>query len=371
MAKKERSLTEGPILRGVILYTLPIMLSNLIQLLFNAADLIVVGQFCGSLTVGAVGATGAITSLIINLFIGLSVGVSASVANAYGKGDLDRVSRAIHSSIPLAFVCGAMLTFIGVLFAEPLLALMKTPENVLPLSVVYMRVYFCGMIFTLLYNFSASILYALGDTKTPFLSLSMSGVLNVGLNILFVTAFDMSVMGVALATVISQALSAFFVILAICKRTDGARLIIRKCRFYWDEIQKILRIGIPAGINSSLFAISNVIIQSSINSLGDIVVVGSSASENIEAFIAVSLNSFNSAAINYTSQNYGAKNFNRIKGTFKACFACVIILGALLALIAIISAPPVLSAYITDSLVDTPTTFWPSMTLCCMGDAPR
>ena len=198
MAKKERSLTEGPILRGVILYTLPIMLSNLIQLLFNAADLIVVGQFCGSLTVGAVGATGAITSLIINLFIGLSVGVSASVANAYGKGDLDRASRAIHSSIPLAFVCGAMLTFIGVLFAEPLLVLMKTPENVLPLSVVYMRVYFCGMVFTLLYNFSAAILYALGDTKTPFLSLSMSGVLNVGLNILFVTAFDMSVMGVAI-----------------------------------------------------------------------------------------------------------------------------------------------------------------------------
>ncbi len=345
----DKNLTEGPILRGIISYTVPILFTNLLQLLYGAADLIVVGQFCGSLSVGAIGATGSITSLIINLFIGLSVGVSTSVSTAYGRRDKDSVCKAVHTALPLALVCGAILTAIGVAFAVPLLSIMRTPSNVLTLSALYMRIYFCGMIFTLLYNFSAAILCALGDTKTPLAALGISGAVNILFNIVLVALFKMNVDGVAYATVASQALSAAIVIISLAKRNDEAKLVAKKIRFYGESLKKIIMIGVPAGINSSLFAITNVIIQSSINSLGEAVVIGSAGSENIEAFIAVSLNSFNSAALNYTAQNFGAGNFKRIKKSFACVCLCVTVFGAILAAFATLFAPRLVGLYITDS----------------------
>lgn len=342
-------MTEGPLFRGIILYTIPIILTSLLQLFFNAADLIVVGRFCGSTSVGAVGATGSITNLIVNLFIGLSVGVGVTVAHSYGQKDWESVRRTIHTAIPLALVSGAILTFVGVAFSKQFLMLMDTPDNVLELSSIYMKIYFGGIIFNMLYNFSASILRAVGDTKSPLIFLAIAGVINVVLNIFFVTVFHMNVAGVALATTISQAVSAVLVVRALMKRTDACRLVLRDLRFFGAQIQKIVLIGLPSGINGALFSISNVIIQSSVNSFGDIVVSGNAAAANIEGFVWVCLNAFHQSAVNYTGQNMGASNFTRVKKTLWICLGSVSVVGIVLGSFAYSIAPSLLSIYITDS----------------------
>ena len=224
MKRNQRDLTSGPLLSGIIAYTVPIILTSVLQLLFNAADLVVVGRFRGSLAVGAVGATGALTNLIVNLFVGLSVGAGVSVAHAIGARQEKMLHRIVHTAIFVALVGGALLTAIGVSLSGVFLRLMDTPAEILPLSATYMRIYFCGMIFNLVYNFSAAILRAAGDTKSPLLFLSIAGVLNVVLNLVFVVILGMSVEGVALATIISQALSAFLVVRALSRRSDGCRL---------------------------------------------------------------------------------------------------------------------------------------------------
>ena len=297
MKRNQRDLTSGPLLSGIIAYTVPIILTSVLQLLFNAADLVVVGRFRGSLAVGAVGATGALTNLIVNLFVGLSVGAGVSVAHAIGARQEKMLHRIVHTAIFVALVGGALLTAIGVSLSGVFLRLMDTPAEILPLSATYMRIYFCGMIFNLVYNFSAAILRAAGDTKSPLLFLSIAGVLNVVLNLVFVVALGMSVEGVALATIISQALSAFLVVRALSRRSDGCRLELRQVRPHKGPLLRILRIGVPAGIQASLFAISNVIIQSSINSFGDIVVAGNAAAANIEGFVYVAMNAFSQTAV--------------------------------------------------------------------------
>ena len=226
------NMVEGPLLSGIITYTIPIILTGLLQLLFNAADLVVVGRFRGSISVAAVSATSSITNLIVNLFIGLSVGAGVSVAHGLGGKHDEEVHRTVHTAIPTALVGGAVLTLIGVIFAEKLLILMKTPADVLPLSTIYMRIYFCGIIFSLLYNFSASILRASGDTKSPLLFLSIAGVINVLLNLLFVVIMGMNVEGVALATTISQAVSAFLVLGALMRRKDACKLSLKSLKFH-------------------------------------------------------------------------------------------------------------------------------------------
>ena len=342
-------MTEGPLLCGIILYTIPIILTNVLQLLFNAADLIVVGRFCGSISVGAVGATGSITNLIVNLFIGLSVGVGVSVAHAYGQRDWESVHRTVHTAIPLALVSGAILTFVGITFSKQFLMLMDTPENVLELSSVYMKIYFGGIVFNMLYNFSASILRAVGDTKSPLIFLTLAGVINVILNIIFVTAFHMNVAGVALATAISQAVAAILVLRALMRRADACRLIIKDMRFYLAQIKKIVIIGLPSGLNGALFSISNVMIQSSINSFGDIVISGNAAASNIEGFVFTSINSVHQAAVNYTGQNLGAGKYDRIKKALWICLGFVGTIGAVLGITVCLAAKPLLSIYITDS----------------------
>ncbi len=342
-------MTEGPLFKGIVLYTIPIILTSLLQLFFNAADLVVVGRFCGSLYVGAVGATGSITTLIVALFTGLSVGSGVTVAHAYGQRDWESVRRTVHTTLPVAILSGAILTVIGVAFSKELLALMDTPENVIELSSLYMKIYFGGIIFNMVYNFSASILRAVGDTKGPLIYLTIAGVVNVVLNVFFVTAFHMNVAGVALATTISQAISAVLVVRALMRRTDACRLILRDMRFYGAQVKKILVIGLPSGINGAIFSISNVLIQSSVNSFGDIVVSGNAAAANIEGFVWVSLNSFSQTSLNYTAQNLGAGNFKRIKKIFWTCLGCVAIVGVVLGISGRLLAPHLLSIYITDS----------------------
>jgi len=349
MKRNQRDLTSGPLLSGIIAYTVPIILTSVLQLLFNAADLVVVGRFRGSLAVGAVGATGSLTTLIVNLFVGLSVGAGVSVAHAIGARQEKMLHRIVHTAIFVALVGGALLTVIGVSLSGVFLRLMDTPAEILPLSTTYMRIYFCGMIFNLVYNFSAAILRAAGDTKSPLLFLSIAGVLNVALNLVFVVALGMSVEGVAMATIISQAVSAVLVVRALVRRSDGCRLDMRQIVPHKGPLLRILRIGLPAGIQASLFAISNVIIQSSINSFGDIVVAGNAAAANIEGFVYVAMNAFSQTAVNYTGQNSGAGRYDRVRKIFFLCCVCVAVTGMVLGGGIYLFARPLLSIYITDS----------------------
>lgn len=340
---------EGPLFWNIVLYTIPIILTSLLQLLFNAADLVVVGRFCGSVSVAAVGATGSLTNLMVNFFIGLSVGAGVTVAHGLGSHEDTVVSNTVHTALPTALVSGVFLTFIGIAFSETFLRLMGTPDNVLPLSAIYMKIYFAGVTFTMVYNFCAAILRAAGDTKSPLIFLTLAGVVNVILNVVFVRAFHMNVAGVALATTISQGISAVLVVIALMRRTDACKLELKKMRFHKVQLAKILRIGLPAGIQSSLFAISNVMIQSSVNSFGDIFMSGNAAASNIEGFVYVSLNAFHQTAVNFIGQNAGAKQYKRVYKTLWICLGCVVAVGLTLGSLAYALGPTLLSIYITDS----------------------
>ena len=340
---------QGPLLSGIILYTVPIIVTSILQLLFNAADLVVVGRFCGSISVAAVGATGAITNLIINLFIGLSVGTGVTVAHALGSREDIVVHRAVHTALPAALVSGIILTIVGVSLSETFLHLMGTPENVLALSATYMKIYFGGITFNMVYNFCASILRAAGDTKSPLIFLTLAGVVNVVLNVIFVIVFHMNVAGVALATTISQGISAVLVVIALMRRTDACKLELNKMRFYKPQLMKIIRIGLPAGIQGSLFSISNVIIQSSVNSFGDILMSGNAAAGNIEGFVYVSINAFSQTAVNYIGQNAGAQQYKRVGKILGICLACVTAVGLIFGISAWYFGESLLSIYITDS----------------------
>ena len=349
MKRSNQSMIHGPLFSGIVFYTIPIILTSVLQLLFNAADLVIVGRFCGSVSVAAVGATGAITNLIVNLFIGLSVGTGVTVAHALGSREDEAVHRAVHTAMPTALIGGAALTGVGILLSEPLLKLMDTPETVLPLSTIYMQIYFGGMVFNMVYNFCASILRAAGDTKSPLIFLTLAGVINVLLNVVFVTVFHMNVAGVALATTISQGVSAVLVVIALMRRTDACHLDLRKMKIYKPQLMKIINIGIPAGIQGSLFSISNVLIQSSVNSFGDVFMSGNAAAGNIEGFAYVSINAFSQTAVNYVGQNVGARQYKRVGRIVSICLACVVVVGLTVGIIGYSFGETLLSIYITDS----------------------
>lgn len=350
MKKHNDSMLQGPLLPGIIRYTIPIILTSILQLLFNAADLVIVGQYCGSISVAAVGATGSITNLIVNLFIGLSVGAGVTVAHALGSRYDEAIHRTVHTALPVALIGGVILTIVGVFFSETFLRWMETPENVLKLSAVYMKIYFGGILFSLVYNFCASILRAAGDTKGPLTYLSIAGVVNVILNIIFVRYFHMNVAGVALATTISQGISAVLCVSALMRRTDACKLILSKMRIYRVQLLKILRIGLPAGIQGSLFSISNVMIQSAINSFGsDIIVSGNAAAANIEGFVWVIMNAFHQSALNFVGQNAGAKQYSRVKKILWVCLGCVAVAGLISGVAGYLAGPVLLSFYIPDS----------------------
>ena len=349
MKAQSQRMLQGPLLPSILLYTFPIILTSLLQLLFNAADLVVVGRWCGSVAVAAVGATGAITNLIVNLFIGLSVGSGVTMAHALGGRNADAAHKTVHTTLPLALISGVFLTVIGVGFSETFLRLMGTPEDVLPLSAKYMRIYFCGITFTMVYNFCASILRAAGDTRSPLVFLTLAGVINVVMNIIFVTQLGMDVDGVALATVISQGVAALMVVVAMMRRTDESRLELKKMRIYKPQLLKIIRIGLPAGLQSSMFSISNVIIQSSINSFGSVAMSGNAAAGNIEGFVWAAMNAFHQTAVNFTGQNMGARRYDRIRMILWCCLGSVTVVGLLLGVLGFAFGPQLLSIYITDS----------------------
>lgn len=348
MKRFRQDMLSGPLFPSIVSYTVPIILTGLLQLMFNAADLVVVGTK-GEIYLSAVGATNAITNLIVNLFIGLSVGAGVTMAHAMGCRDKEAIHRTVHTALPTAFIGGVVLTVVGIALSETFLRWMDTPESVLPYSTLYMRIYFGGMVFNMIYNFGAALLRAAGDTRGPLIYLTIAGIANVVLNLFFVLAFDMTVDGVALATIISQAISAVLVVRALMRRSDDARLSLKKIRIYRAQILKIVRLGLPAGIQGSLFSISNVLIQSSVNSFGEIFMAGNTAAGSIEGFVYVTMNAFHQTALNFTGQNMGAGQYKRVKKILWICLGCVTALGIAVGCGVYLVREPLLRIYIVDS----------------------
>lgn len=346
--KYEIDMCNGPILKKLLLFTLPLMLSSVLQLLFNAADIIVVGKFAGDNSLAAVGSTSSLINLLTNLFIGLSVGANVLVARYFGAKQNKDLSDTIHTAMAISVVSGIFLTVVGIVGAPYILRLMKTPENVLDLAVIYLRVYFIGMTAMMIYNFGAAILRAKGDTKRPMYFLMLAGIINVVLNLIFVIVFHMDVAGVALATTISQCVSAVLVVMCLIKGDDGIRLELSKLKISGDKLKKLLQIGLPAGFQGTLFSLANVVIQSSINSFGEVVVTGSSAAANIEGFVYVAMNSFYQASISFTSQNVGAGRYDRVNKILYTALGCVAVVGVVLGNLAYIFGEPLLNFY-TDN----------------------
>ncbi len=310
---KDIDMVNGPLLKNIFIFALPLMASNLLQMLFNAADTIVVGKFAGEEALGAVGATGSIVFLLTSVFLGLSTGANVVIAKAIGAGDHDKISHSVHTSVLISIISGIFLTIAGVGLSKTILTWVSTPENIIDLSALYMRIYFGGCISLLIYNFGSAILRAKGDTKRPLYYLLISGIINVVLNLFFVIVLDMSVAGVALATVISETVSAILVMLLLIRTPDATQLHVKDLKITPHIAEEILRIGIPAGVQGIAFSLSNVVIQSSINSFGSTVVAGNTAAANIENFVYIGMMAFSSATITFTSQNIGANKPENIK----------------------------------------------------------
>ena len=344
-------MTEGPLTTKIIKFTIPVMLSGILQLLFNTADVIVVGRFTGKTALAAVGSTGSLINLLVSLFMGLSIGTNVLVARYQGAKDDKSVSETVHTSVALGIIGGFILLVIGIIATRPLLEMMSTPEDVIDQSTLYMRILFLGMPLNLILNFGAAILRAIGDTKRPLYYLTIAGVINVILNILLVTVFSLGVAGVAIATVISEGVSCGLILLCLKHETGAIRLHLNKIRITTEKCIDIMKIGLPAGLQGCIFSISNVLIQSSVNSFGSTVMAGNTAASNIEGFVYVSMNSLHQTCISFTSQNFGAGKFKRIKMVLINCLIIVTITGLVLGNSAYFFGKFLLSAYNNETEV--------------------
>lgn len=347
----EMDMVHGPLLKNILLYAFPLMLSGILQLLFNAADIIVVGRFAGSQALAAVGSTSSLINLLINLFIGVSIGTNVLVARYYGARDIEGIEETVNTSIITAAVGGFILIFIGFFLSEPLLALMGTPADVIDQSVLYMRIYFAGMPAFMLYNFGAAILRSVGDTQRPLYFLIIAGVVNVVLNMILVIVFSMGVAGVAIATVASQVVSAVLVLRCLLRAEGALRLDLKNLTFSKEKMVAMLRIGLPAGFQGMVFNISNVLIQSSVNSFGSMVMAGNTAAANVEGFVYTAMNAFYQTNLSFTSQNFGAKNYERLGKVLRYCLILVTIVGVLIGSGAYLFGETLLGFYTTDPQV--------------------
>jgi putative MATE family efflux protein len=349
--KYEMDMCNGPFLGKILVFYIPLMLSGVLQLLFNAADIVVVGRFAGNEALAAVGSTSSLINLLVNLFIGLSVGANVLVARFYGAGQKSELSEMVHTAILTAVISGCVLVAAGIALARPALTWMGTPEDVINHSVLYMRIYFIGMPFTMTYNFGAAVLRAVGDTKRPLYYLSGAGVVNVVLNLIFVIVFSMGVAGVALATVVAQGISAVLVIRCLFRSDGDYKLELNKMRISKDKLMKMLQIGLPAGLQNSLFSISNVLIQSSVNSFGSIAMAGNTAASNLEGFVYTAMNALSQTIISFTGQNYGARKYKHIGKILLLCQGLVIAVGLVLGNAAYLGGTALLRLYSTDAEV--------------------
>ena len=346
--KYEIDMCNGPLLGKMLVFAVPLMLSGILQLFFNAADIVVVGRFAGSEALAAVGSTSSLINLLVNIFMGLSVGANVLVARFYGAGNKKDLHAMVHTAIATAIVSGLILVVAGVVLAKPALHLMGTPDNVINMSILYMRIYFCGMPVMMIYNFGSAVLRAVGDTKRPLYYLMIAGVVNVVLNLFFVIVFHMSVAGVALATVISQAISAALVVRCLVKTESDYQLNLKELKIYPDKLKKMIQIGVPAGLQGALFSISNVLIQSSVNSFGSIAMAGNTAASNLEGFVYTAMNSLYQTSISFTGQNYGAMKYKRIGKIMMIAQGIVIVVGVVFGNAVYLLGDKLLLLYSTD-----------------------
>lgn len=344
----EMDMCSGPLPGKILRFAFPLMLSSVLQLLFNAADVIVVGRFAGSTSLAAVGSTGALINLLTNVFLGLSIGSNVLVARFYGARQDKNIHETVHTSMMISLIGGAILVLLGCTLTRPLLVLMGTPADVLDKSVIYMRILFIGCPVMMLYNFGAAILRAVGDTKRPLYYLFFAGVLNVLLNLFFVIVLKLDVAGVALATVLSQCVSMALILHCLMHEEGSLRFQPTKMRLYKDKLLAILKIGLPAGLQGAIFSISNVLIQSTVNSFGSTVMAGNTAAANIEGFVYVSMNSMYQAAISFTGQNMGAQKYGRVNKILLTCQGYVVLFGLSLGMLAYIFGSTLLGFYTTD-----------------------
>lgn len=350
-SKYTMDMCNGPLLKKIILFAIPLMLSGVLQLLFNAADVIVVGRFTGNEALAAVGSTSSLINLLINLFVGVSVGANVLLGKHIGARDEENASKTVHTAVTFALVVGIAMIFVGFFLSRPLLELMGTPEDVINLSVLYMRIYFVGMPAFMFYNFGAALLRAVGDTKHPLYFLTLAGIINVIFNLIFVIVFHMGVAGVALATIISEGISAFLVFLCL-KGADGVlHLDHRSLSFHKDVAIQMMKIGVPAGLQGCIFSVSNVLIQSSVNSFGSIAMAGNTASANLEGFVYNAMNSLYQTSLSFTSQNMGAKKYKRVDKILIECLVIVMIVGIVMGGGAYLIGTSLLSIYSSDPQV--------------------
>ena len=350
-SKYTMDMCNGPLLKKIILFAIPLMLSGVLQLLFNAADVIVVGRFTGNEALAAVGSTSSLINLLINLFVGVSVGANVLLGKHIGARDEENASKTVHTAVTFALVVGIAMIFVGFFLSRPLLELMGTPEDVINLSVLYMRIYFVGMPAFMFYNFGAALLRAVGDTKRPLYFLTLAGIINVIFNLIFVIVFHMGVAGVALATIISEGISAFLVFLCL-KGADGVlHLNHRSLSFHKDVAIQMMKIGLPAGLQGCIFSVSNVLIQSSVNSFGSIAMAGNTASANLEGFVYNAMNSLYQTSLSFTSQNMGAKKYKRVDKILIECLVIVMIVGIVMGGGAYLIGTSLLSIYSSDPQV--------------------
>jgi len=338
-------MTNGPLLSKMLVFALPLMLSTMLQLLFNAADLVVVSRFAGDNAMAAVGANTSIINLLVNSFMGLSIGANVLAARERGAGDHEEVNRTVHTAMALSLVGGVALIFVGVLGARWILTMMDAPANILEQAILYLRLYFLGMPAIMLYNFGAALLRSVGDTRRPLVYLTVAGVVNVCLNLVLVIVFRLDVAGVAIATVVSQVISALLVVRCMMRDGGDLHLELRKLRIYPDKLKDILRVGLPAGLQSTLFSLSNVVIQSSVNSFGEIVVAGNSAAHNLEGFFYCSVSALMQANISFVGQNMGAKKYRRVPRIMLTSYGCMVAAQVMISLICIFFGRTLLGIY--------------------------
>ena len=346
--EKNNDLTSGPLTIKIIKFIIPLMLTGILQLLYNAADSIVVGHYDGSSALAAVSSVGALINLLVNAFMGLSVGAAVVVAQDYGAKDYEGVSKTVHTSYLISIIGGIVVGAIGLIFSRQFLIWMESPEDVLPLSTEYLMIYFAGTPANMAYNFGASILRSVGDTKRPLYFLTISGLVNIVLNLVLVIVFHMGVAGVAYATIISQILSAVMVIVYMMKSKDCVRFVPKKMRIHGDKLKKMLYIGLPAGFQGTVFSLSNVVIQSAVNSFGSLVMAGNGAASSLEGFTYTAMNSVYQASLTFVGQNVGAKKYDRINKVQGVCLVLVTIIGLVFGVTTYCLGEPLLSIYLPN-----------------------
>ncbi len=349
--KKNIDMLSGSLVDKILLYAIPLAATAILQQLFNVADIAVVGQFVGKEAMAAVGSNSSIINLIVNLFTGVALGSNVIIAQAIGRNDKASIQKVVHTSILFAVVAGICVTGLGEWLAPHILVATKVPADVMSMAMAYLRIYMAGMPVILLYNFEAAIFRAKGDTRTPLIVLAVSGVINVGLNLFFVLVLKMNVSGVALATVLSNLISAVILFVLMKRAKDDTHVQFSKLRINRTVLAKILRIGLPAGVQSAMFSLANIIIQSAINSLGAVVMAGSSAAFNLEVLAYFIMNSFGQACTTFVGQNYGAGNFERCKKVFLRCIALGYIFTIASCVLIYLFANPLLSIFNSDPAV--------------------